>query len=214
MIPTRDKSGMILVVEGISGCGKSTWCASYAPRHTVAENGRFERVPDRIDDPVGAARFWAQRNVDRWQAAIALESTASIAVCDTDPLKLHYIWCLWRIREASEGDWLMELAATRETIAQGHIGFADCYIVDNTEPRVARERALADKSRRRRNFELHARLQPALLAWYASLDVVLPGRVQVGLPSMLPSVTSGGARYDLATFDRLVRALPGTPAPA
>ena len=199
---------MILVVEGVSASGKSTWCAKHASGHTVAENGRFEHLPDRSDDPVGAAKFWAERNVDRWQAAIALESTAPVAVCDTDPLKLHYVWCLWQIGEAPERDWLVELAATRETVAQGRIGFADCYLVGNVDPRVARERAQADKTRRRRNFELHARLQPALLAWYAALDGVLPGRVQVGLPASTPKITSGGARYDLTAFDRVVSALP------
>lgn len=99
--------------------------------------------------------------MDRWEAALALERAKSLAVCDTDPLKLHYIWCLWQIGEATAADWLLELEATRETIAQGRIGFADAYIIGVVEARVARERARADPTRSRRNFEMHARLQPA-----------------------------------------------------
>jgi len=199
---------MILVVEGISASGKSTWCNKHFAPYIIAENGRFENAPDRNRDPEGAATFWAERNVDRWKAAVALESATSFAVCDTDPLKLHYIWCLWQIGEAPERDWLLELAAVRKTIAQDRIGFADGYLVENTEPELARERAQADKSRRRRNFELHARLQPALLTWYATLDGVLPGRIKVGLPSTIPPIAFGGLRYDVGTFDRFVAALP------
>ena len=199
---------MILVVEGISASGKTTWCAMHGARNTVAENGRFEDAPDRVNDPIGAARFWAERNVDRWQAAIALESATSLAVCDTDPLKLHYIWCLWQIGEASESDWLLAFEATRETIAQGRIGFADCYLVGTIQPELARRRAKADRTRSRRNFELNTRLQPSLVAWYSALNIVLPGRVRFGLPLTTPKLDSGGVRYDPATFDRLINVLP------
>ena len=205
---------MIVVVEGISASGKSTWCAQHGARHTIAENGRLQGIPDRVNDPLGAASFWAERNVGRWQAALTLESTASFAVCDTDPLKLHYIWCLWQIGQATEHDWLLELAATRQTVAEGRIGFADRYLVGSIDPQTARERALADNTRKRRNFELHARLQPPLLAWYSALDGVLPGRVQVGFPLTMPAAVSDGSRYDVAAFDRMIEALPRWSTPA
>ncbi|MFJ2334106.1 hypothetical protein [Pseudomonas helleri] len=41
-------------------------------------------------------------DVDRWQKALAMEDMSSWALCDSDPLKLHYIWSLWQIGEASE----------------------------------------------------------------------------------------------------------------
>src|SRR5947207_7549943 len=153
---------MILVVEGISASGKTTWCAKHGGEHIVSENGRLPGVPDRARDPLGAAIFWAERNADRWQAALAIESKTSWAVCDTDPLKLHYIWCLWQIGEAEERDWRLELEATRQTVCDGRVGFADCYIVGQIDPQVARMRAHADMTRRRRQFDLHVRLQAAL----------------------------------------------------
>jgi hypothetical protein len=173
---------MILVVEGISASGKTTWCAKHGGQHVIPENGRFENEPDRIKDPVGAATFWAERNVDRWQAALTMEGISSWALCDSDPLKLHYIWSLLQIGEASEHDWRIELDATRETIAQERIGFADCYILGRIDPLLARERAKADTTRRRSKFELHVRLQQALLTWYSAMDEVLPGRVRFGFP--------------------------------
>ncbi|MPS67101.1 MAG: hypothetical protein E2586_01205 [Novosphingobium sp.] len=204
---------MILVVEGISACGKSTWCAKHGANHTVPENGRLLDVPDKVADPHGAASYWAKRNVDRWQAALVMERSAPLTICDTDPLKLHYTWCLWQIGEADERDWLLELAATRQTVAEGRIGFADLYLVGSVSPEDARARAAADNSCRRRNFDLHVRLQPALLTWYAALDVALPGRVQIGFPSAMPSMIPNDQRYDLTTFDRMVDELHDRSAP-
>jgi hypothetical protein len=199
---------MIVVVEGISASGKSTWCARHGGSHVVPENGRLAGVPDRVADPTGAAAFWAERNIDRWQAALAVERATGLALCDTDPLKLHYVWCLWRIAEASERDWSLELAATRQTIADGRIGFADRYLVADTDVETARRQATTDASRRRRNFDLHARLRPALLEWYTALDVVLPGRVRFGLPAALPVGTAVRQRHDLTAFDAMIARLP------
>ena len=199
---------MILVVEGISASGKTTWCAKHGGQQVVPENGRFEDVPDRKRDPVGAATFWAERNVERWQKALAMEDTSSWALCDSDPLKLHYIWTLWQIGEASERDWQCELNATRETIAQGRIGFADCYIVGSIDPQLARERAKADTTRRRSGFELHVRLQQALLTWYSAMDAVLPGRVQFGFPAEIPALKNLDGRYAVEAFDQMIALLP------
>ena len=203
-----DRSGMIVVVEGISASGKTSWCAKHAAGKIVPENGRLRGVPDRLSDPRGAADFWAERNVARWQGALAIETASSVAVCDTDPLKLHYTWSLWRIGAATEREWLLELTATRATFAKGLIGFADRYLIADVEPRVAEERALGEPTRRRRNFELHSRLQPALLDWYSALDAAAPGRVQFGLPDGLPDLTSLGERYDLGAFDWMIQSLP------
>lgn len=137
-----------------------------------------------------------------------MERATGHALCDTDPLKLHYVWCLWRIGEASERDWSLELAATRQTIADGRIGFDDRYLVADTDVELARRRAMTDTRRRRRNFDLHARLRPALLEWYTVLDVVLPGRVQFSLPANLPVGRTVGQRHDLAAFDAMIARLP------
>ena len=196
------------MVEGISASGKTTWCTKHGAEHVVAEHGRFGNVPDRQCEPVAAAAFWSERNVQRWQATLAKEESHGWALCDSDPLKLHYIWTLWQIGEACEQDWLLELAATRETVAQGRIGFADCYIVGRIDPQLARERAKADTSRRRRNFDLHVRLQTALMDWYSALDKALPGRVRFDFPTLMPDVQSVDNRYSVAAFDQMIASLP------
>jgi hypothetical protein len=200
---------MIVVIEGISACGKSSWCSSHANGHLVAENARND-APDRASAPAEAVAFWVRRNRDRWQSAIEIDSATGLAICDTDPLKLHYTWCLWKIGEATEVNWRLELAATREVFARKQIGFADLYYIGIIEPAVARQRKQTDLTRSRRNFELHVRLQPAFIDWYEALRAVLPGQVFFGFPDARPATappSSESRRYDLATFDNFIARL-------
>ena len=88
---------MIVVIEGISAAGKTTWCRAHWPAF-VREAPPPAEAPDRASTPAAAARYWAERNAQRWRAAQAREAIDGIAVCDSDPFKLHYVWSLWRIR--------------------------------------------------------------------------------------------------------------------
>jgi hypothetical protein len=201
---------MILVVEGISASGKTSWCNAHAPAHVVPEQGRIPDAPDPLMAPDAAAAFWVERNVERWQTALAVERRTGFAVCDTDPLKLHYIWTLHQIGAARACDWRLERDATRAAIAERRIGFADAYFVQPMEPDVARAHKQADPTRSRGNFELHLRLQPALLAWYRALASVAPERVHFAWPKALPTTQLGAPampRYDLARFDAMLAAL-------
>ncbi len=73
-------------------------------------------------------------------------------------------------------------ALQRKSIAQGRIGFADVYLVNLIDPQHARRQRDADKTRTRRNFELHVRLSEPLTTWYRALETVLPGTVIWELP--------------------------------
>jgi hypothetical protein len=88
---------MIIVVEGISAAGKTTWCHKHAAEVTIPETGPCGGAPDPVLDPHGAARFWVEQGARRWTAACEMERSRGITVCDTDPLKLHYAWSLWQI---------------------------------------------------------------------------------------------------------------------
>lgn len=202
---------MIVVIEGISASGKSRYAAGFDSVHVVAEHGRITDVPGGV----AAGQYWAGKNEERWRAALAVERATGLAVCDTDPLKLHYIWSLWQIGAASEQDWLAQLAATRLSFAAGRIGFANAWCVRRIDPAQARRRRDGDPFRARRNFDLHVRLQAPLLAWYAAIDAVLPGRVRFDFPSHAGFGTAGAedeARYDLARFDAVLARLPAARA--
>jgi len=204
---------MIVVIEGISAAGKTTWCRRHAADRCVPEAGPITGAPDREADPLAAARFWAAANARRWQAALALECASGCAVCDNDPLKLHYVWTLWRIGAATGAQWRAECAAAREQIAARRLGFADRYHVRAIDADQARRQRDNDPARTRRHFELHLRLQAPLIAWYETLACVLPGRVQFDWPDAGElEVDSAAApdplRYALDRFDALVGALP------
>ena len=200
---------MIIVVEGISASGKSTWCARHGAGHVVPETGRVA-APDRETDPSGYVEFWADHNARRWRAALAMESDNDPAICDSDPFKLHYVWGLWQIGEASEEQWNRERVAARQALVDQRIGFADAYIVGAIDPALARRQREGDHTRSRRNFELHVRLQPSLLAWYRTLASALPCKVVFDFPGQIPSprVSHPTARYNVMHFDEAMASLP------
>ena len=195
---------MIVVVEGPSASGKTTWSEAHGADHLVPEI----RPTDPPGDEATAARLWAAFGADRWRQALELELTHGIAVCDSDPLKLHYAWSLWRIGAGTEADFRHQAAAYRETMVSARIGFADCYVVEVPAPSELASRRAADTTRKRRNFALHSRLGAPLREWYALIDRLRPGSVRWEFPpDGLASLAAGTrSRYDTDAFDALVRA--------
>ena len=201
---------MIIVVEGASASGKSTWCAKYAAECTIPESAVTAGGPDRKAHPREAAAYWIDRNAERWAAALALEATAGVSVCDTDPMKLHYAWSLFVLGEIDTTAFSYEREATRAAVSAGRLGFADLVLVNEVAPPELRRRRDLDGTRPRRQFDLHVRLVEPLKYWYSTLAELSPGRVTFGLPAELPSLGSRGTRgqrSDLSLFDRLLGSL-------
>jgi len=205
---------MIIVVEGISAAGKTTWCQKHAPTYMLPETGSMKGAPDRDADPQAAADFWVTQNSCRWDKALKLERSLGVAVCDTDPLKLHYVWSLWQIGVASEQTWQFELTAMRDAFRERRIGFADRYLVKMLDEATARQQRENDPTRTRRNFELHLRLQASLVAWYAAIEAVMPGSVIWEHPTDgllgLSGQSESAGRHDLGSFDAAVTLLSVT----
>lgn len=62
---------MIVVVEGPSGAGKTTWCIRHCGPHAL-----LEALPDHAGiptEPEAEARFWVERNVTRWNEVLERE---------------------------------------------------------------------------------------------------------------------------------------------
>ena len=202
---------MILVVEGISAAGKTTWCRGRAAGRLVRETFPADRHLQPAEGEA-TAQYWTDWNAGRWADAVAIEAREGLAVCDTDPLKLHFLWSLWQIGEASQAPRRFQRDATRRAIAGRRLGFADLYAVKIIDPDVARRQRDEDLTRRRDRFDLHVRLQPALVRWYETLETILGGRVLWHLPEALPDpagVTLNPVRYDVGAFDAFVSALQG-----
>ncbi len=122
---------VIVVVEGPSAAGKTTWAAAKGGASLVSEPARTVEPPG---EPAAVAKFWTDRHAERWSQALARERQTGLAVLDTDPLKLHYSWSLQCIDAASREQWENQERAYREAIAAHRIGFADRYLVSIPTP--------------------------------------------------------------------------------
>ncbi|MET3648810.1 hypothetical protein [Phyllobacterium ifriqiyense] len=125
-------------------------------------------------------------------------------MCDTDPLKLHYSWCLLQIGVTDKSQWELQLQTTRQAVLERKLGFADAYFVKIIDPVVARRQSDADTSRLRSRFDLHVQLQPTLITWYRHLDDVLGGRVHWELANSAPhfdAIAPNDLRYGIEAFD-------------
>ena len=174
---------MIVVVEGPTAAGKTTWVRRHFADSAVWEYTADGREPsdDAGADAIGA--YWAEANAGRWQQAVAIESARGLAVCDSDPCKLHYAWTLWRIGAVDRLRWTAEARHAREKFEQHRLGLADFVLVELPSLTTLRQRRDRDDSRRRRNFDLHVQLADPLREWYAALDELEPGHVAWGLPA-------------------------------
>jgi hypothetical protein len=195
---------VIIVVEGPTACGKTTWATRHAGDSLVAE-----AIPttDPPRDARTAARFWAEHGATRWEVALDTEQRAGVAVCDTDPLKLHYSWSLWRMGLVSEVEFRHQADAYRELVSEGRIGFADAYFVSVPAPETLERRRSGDTTRLRRNFSIHAQLGEPLREWYTALEELRPGSVRWSFPGVgLGSPADmRRPRYELADYDGLIR---------
>ena len=201
---------MIVVVEGPSGAGKTTWCRTHG-----GTNALLEALPDHATvptEPEAAARFWVERNVARWQEVLAREARDGLVVVDTDPFKLHFVWTLFRTGQVSEVEWTSQCDAARDAFASGRYALADVFLVSDVDDATLRARRDADPSRTRRNFERHVLLRDSLLRWYSAIDRLEPGRVVFDLPAggITPELIAKGKRTTRSgreLFDRLMKEL-------
>jgi hypothetical protein len=158
------------------------------------------------------AAYWTRANSDRWQQAVDLEKSHGLAVCDTDPFKLHYSWCVARIGAGPIERFQAGAAAAREWFAAGRLGFADLVLVEIPSAEELRRRKEDDSTRTRRNFALHERLADPLREWYSTLasvddaDRVRWELPEDGLPAVLPAPRRD--RCSLALLDAFLDALP------
>ena len=200
---------VIVAVEGPSAAGKTTWCRAHASRF-VPEYVPTGAEPDG-SDLAAQADYWVSVNSGRWVEAVELERRTGLAVCDSDPLKLHYSWSLAAIGAAPLARFRHELQRCRSAFAAGRLGFADLVLVSTASDEQLRRQKTADSSRLRRSFDLHVRLREPLLAWYATLEALSPGRVLWALPEHHAELTAArprDVRTDLALLDAFVDQLP------
>jgi len=143
---------MIVVVEGPSAAGKTTWCRRHAD-HWLPEPGRW---------PMDEVLAYQRR---RWREALRGDAAGEVVVLDGDPFKLYYTYARWCLGEITGDGWAAEVARVRPLVAAGDHGLADVILyADPGEAELARRRD-GDPTRTRRNFARHTAMRPALRRW-------------------------------------------------
>ena len=207
---------MIVVLEGISAAGKTTYARQFGEDRFVPEIPVRGALPDKNADLDDHAQFWAEHNVRKFQMALEIEREHGFAICDTDPMKIHYSWCMERAGFHWPDKFAHAQRFVREAIAEGRLGFSDLYLVKRIEPAVARAQKEGDPTRRRGNFDQHLALQPHLMDWFSAMSEVLPGRVRWAFPekdALVAEVKKKAPeeiprRFDVSVFDALLERLP------
>jgi hypothetical protein len=133
-----DDDAVIVVVVGPSAAGKTTWCRRHLPVF-VSKYIPTGSEPDGTD-PVAQAAYWVSVNSGRWDQALALARETGLAVYDSDPLKLHYSWCLSRIGAAPWARFEHELAQVRQAFADETLGLAGLVLVSIPTIETRRQR--------------------------------------------------------------------------
>jgi hypothetical protein len=193
---------VIVVVEGPSAAGKTTWVAAHGGPSALLEELPADDAPD---EAAAAAQFWVERAVRRWARAVELERRTGLAVCDTDPFKLHYAWSMWQIGAGSRDEFEAQIEATEGAFASRRLGFADRYLVSIPDVATLAHRRAGDQTRRRRQFDVHARLGEPLRRWYRALEHVRPGSVRWELAAAeLGSKAAREDRYRIADVAALI----------
>jgi hypothetical protein len=201
---TLSGTSMLIVIEGVSAAGKSTRAARYAPAVLDEIAG-----PTPVSDVRAAARYWSERDCERWARGLELEREHGVACFDTDPLKIHYSWCLWQIGHGQREEWRAGVQAIRERLVERQIGFADQILFLEPPEHVVRSQKAHDLTRRRGKFEVHVRLHEPLRRWYQTLESLAPGRVVFNAhlaPHPFP-VEKRADRYSVDLFDAFMNGM-------
>jgi hypothetical protein len=157
-----------------------------------------------LDPPTGhgedVAMYWTEVSAIRWSRAISAVRATGTALCDTDPLKLHYHYSLVQIGLLERNQLQADVLAARHAISNHLLGIADLIFCEIPAQEILEQRMESDAFRRRHRFDVHGRLGEPIQNWYQALLDLDPGRVQWGFPDVLPKLGMRD-RYDVALFD-------------
>jgi hypothetical protein len=144
---------VIIVVEGPSAAGNTTWSTEHGVRNIVPEAGHVD-PPDNMTDDVHG-EFWTNANCELWAESITIEAERGVAVCDTDPLKLHYDYCLARVGATTWRRFDVSVKFALDAVSLRRLGIADPVLISVPNDEILTRQRNADLTRSRRNFELH-----------------------------------------------------------
>lgn len=203
---------MIIVIEGPSAVGKTTWCHTHAPTYVKAAPRDLD-APDLFADPTDVANFWVPFNCGLWESALQIEMKEGVAVCDSDPLHLYFSYSLWKTGALDRRLFDAEVRLYRDAMVSHRVGFADFVFWEDAPLEELRRRAKADVEHPRRRHDLYLSMIPWMKLWFEARERALPGSLggwpqAEGLQLERPeNARVESRRYDVDAFDRMIRDL-------
>lgn len=202
---------MIVVMEGPSAVGKTTWCRTRCPEVSIEEASESIEAPSLDSDPTEVAEFWSNFNAGLWRAGLEMERMCGLAVFDSDPFHLYFSWALWKVGFLTRALFEKELALYRRAIEQQRIGFADYMVWREAPLDELRRRAKADSTRRRHRHEVYLSLIPWMKSWFEARERMLPGSLLSWSPEFRLEDLGASCvvphRYDPTVLDGMVATL-------
>jgi hypothetical protein len=190
---------VIVVVEGPSAAGKTTWCRRHAARW----------LPEPQRWSIEEVRRY---QIDRWRQAVAADEAGEVIVLDGDPFKLYCSWAQLKLGEITDAELADEAGRASQLFTQGDYGCADIVLYGDPGVEELTRRNATDASRTRRNFERHTAMRPFFRRWYEAVAVIDPTRVvwqhpATGLPSAVLECGPRPARSSPELLDRVLEQL-------
>ncbi len=199
---------MILVIEGPSAVGKTTWCRAHSADGFVEEAGEISKRPIFTPIPLklrtsGAILISAiGRELYAWNSNPALPSAMGIHFTSISPGhfgKPDYFPA--RLFE-------MEASLYRRAFHERRLGFADRVCWQEAPVEELRRRAKSDRHRKRRRHEMYLKLVPWMRAWCKVREQVLPGAFgdwpEHAEDEFSRSSSEPAFRYDIKIFDQMI----------
>ena len=189
---------MIVVVEGPSAAGKTTWCRRHADLW-LPEPGRWP---------------WEEilrYQLDRWRQATEADAHGRVVVLDGDPVKLYYAWAQLKLGLISDDAWRAEVERVRALFLIGQFGLPDLVLYADPGADELARRKETDHTRTRRNFDLHLVMAPHFGTWFEALAALEPDRVRWEHPEsgLDPELLALGRRRNRSDVNQLDALLDG-----
>jgi deoxyadenosine/deoxycytidine kinase len=163
----------VICLEGASAVGKTTTAGALRENHgafVVPEVNQLFQRP--ADEP---AEWYFERQVERWQIALARSRIHELVVLDGDPFQP--LWYNWAYDFRDRQDLYFMESFYEPRIQNKTAGFPDLYFILAASEAELRKRKASDEARQRRGFETHLKMIEPQRRYFQSMQDFSPHRV-------------------------------------
>lgn len=163
----------VICFEGASAVGKTTTSNALNDDGDVFVVPEVNQLFGRSDDE--PAEWYFERQIERWQIALAESKKHRLVVLDGDPFQpLWYNWAYdfvgWQNLDFMERFY-------ESAMRSGLIAFPHRYFIFSASEAELRRRRASDATRQRRAFEIHLKMIEPMRRYFEAMQTLSPGQV-------------------------------------